>query len=219
MKQLFTLLITAISLGAFAQNDVKITEENISYSVGAKNSIVVTIPYGKVDIVEKELKSEMKDWGGKYNSSKNEYTTLQSSVKKMFERKTFDTYATIISSGDVVKVAVAVDLGGAFMTSKEHSTQFAEMKERLHKFAITAAKASIQDNMKAEEKILSTFEKDQKSLEKDKEGHLKDIEDYKKKIADSQTKIEENVVLQTKKKEEINAQSAKIKELENLKFK
>ena len=56
MKQLFILLITAISFGSFAQNDVKITEESISYTIGAKNSIVVTIPYGQIDVVEKELK-------------------------------------------------------------------------------------------------------------------------------------------------------------------
>lgn len=219
MKQLFILLIAAISFNSFAQNEVKVTEESISYSVGSKNSIVVTIPYGDQEVVEKELKSEMKDWGGKYSSSKGEAQTLQSSVKKMFERKTFDSYAKVIKTDDGIKVAVAVDLGGAFMTSSQHSAQFAEMKERLQKFAVTAAKASIKENMKAEEKILSNFEKEEKSLEKEKDSHLKDIEDYKKKIADSQKKIEDNVILQTKKKEQIKDQSKKIKDLENIKIK
>lgn len=219
MKQLFILLIAAISFNSFAQNEVKVTEESISYSVGSKNSIVVTIPYGDQEVVEKELKSEMKDWGGKYSSSKGEAQTLQSSVKKMFERKTFDSYAKVIKTDDGIKVAVAVDLGGAFMTSSQHSAQFAEMKERLQKFAVTAAKESIKENMKAEEKILSSFEKEEKSLEKEKESHLKDIEDYKKKIADSQKKIEDNVILQTKKKEQIKDQSKKIKDLENIKIK
>lgn len=219
MKQLFILLIVAFSFNSFAQNEVKVTEESISYSVGSKNSIVVTIPYGDQEVVEKELKNEMKDWGGKYSSSKGEAQTLQSSVKKMFERKTFDSYAKVIKTDDGVKVAVAVDLGGAFMTSSQHSSQFAEMKERLQKFAVTAAKASIKENMKAEEKILSGFEKEEKSLEKEKESHLKDIEDYKKKIADSQKKIEDNVILQTKKKEQIKDQSKKIKDLENIKIK
>lgn len=219
MKQLFTLLITAISFGSFAQNDVKITEESISYTIGAKNSIVVTIPYGQIDVVEKELKNEMKDWGGKYSSSKGEAQTLQSSVKKMFEKKTFDSYAKVIKSEDGVKVAVAIDLGGAFLTSKEHSSQFSEMKERLQKFAVKAAKASIQENLKVEGKILAGLEKEEKGLEKEKESHLKNIEDYKKKITDSQKKIEENVALQTKKKAEVKAQATKIKDLENLKVK
>ncbi len=219
MKQLFTLLITAISISAFAQKEVKVTEESISYSIGSKNSIVVTIPYGQEDIVEKELKNEMKDWGGKYSSSKGEAQTLQSSVKKMFESKTFDSYAKITKSEDGIKVAVAIDLGGAFLSSKEHSSQFSEMKERLQKFAVKAAKASIQENLKVEGKILAGLEKEEKGLEKEKESHLKNIEDYKKKITDSQKKIEENVALQTKKKAEVKAQATKIKDLENLKVK
>ena len=58
MKQLFILLIAAISFNSFAQNEVKVTEESISYSVGSKNSIVVTIPYGDQEVVEKELKKQ-----------------------------------------------------------------------------------------------------------------------------------------------------------------
>ena len=219
MKQLFTLLITAISLGAFAQNDVKITEESVSYSAGSKNSIVVTIPYGNYDVVVKELKSEMKSWGGKLKSSKTEYTTLQSSMKNFFERKTFDAYGKTIKNGDVVSVAVAIDLGGAFMTSSQHATQFTEMKEILRQFAIKAGKASLKDEIKVQEKVLAGYEKEQKSLEKEKESHLKEIEGYKKKIEESQKKIEDNVVLQTKKKEEVKTQSSKIKAMENLNLK
>lgn len=219
MKQLFILAITAISFSSFAQNQIKTSEESVAYSVGSRNSIIVTVPYGKADIVAKELKSEMKGWGGKMKAGKSESTTLQSSVKSMFERKTFDTYAKVITVDKEVKVAVAVDLGGAFMNSKDHPAQYAEMKARLETFAATAAKASVKDNVKAEEKILSTLEKEEKSLEKVKESHLKEIENYKKKIEESQKKIEDNIILQTKKKEEVKAQSERIKDLENLKFK
>lgn len=219
MKQLFILALTAISFGSFAQNQIKTSEESVAYSVGSRNSIIVTVPYGKADIVAKELKKEMKDWGGKLKASKTESTTFQSSLKNMFERKTFDTYAKVITVDNEVKVAVAVDLGGAYMTSKDHPSQYGEMKVRLENFAATAAKASVKDNVKAEEKILSTLQKEEKSLEKVKESHLKEIESYKKKIEESQKKIEDNIVLQTKKKDEVKAQAAKIKALENLSFK
>ncbi|MDD2982708.1 MAG: hypothetical protein PHQ74_04915 [Crocinitomicaceae bacterium] len=219
MKQLFILAITAFGFGTFAQSQIVTSEQSIPYSVGSKNSIVVTVPYGKADVVAKQLKSEMKDWGGKLKTSKTESTTLQSSVKSMFERKTFDSYVKIITVDNEVKVAVAVDLGGAFMTSSQHPTQYGEMKERMEKFAMTAAKASVNDNVKAEQKALSTLEKEEKTLEKTKEKHLKDIESYKKKISESQKQIEDNIVLQTKKKEEVKTQKAKINDLENLKFK
>jgi hypothetical protein len=219
MKQLFILAITAVSFGSFAQNEIKTTEESIPYSVGSKNSIVVTVPYGKADVVAKQLKYEMKDWGGKLKTSKTESTTFQSSVRNMFEKKTFDSFAKIITVDNEVRVAVAVDLGGAYMTSSQHPSQYGEMKERMEKFAVTAAKASVKDEVKKEQKILSTLEKDEKSLEKTKETHLKNIENCRKKIDENQKMIEENIVLQTKKKQEVKAQNAKIYDLENLKFK
>lgn len=219
MKQLFTLLISVISLGAFAQNEVKITEEMYGYSVGSKNSIIVTVPYGTVDGVEKQLKSEMKSWGGKYSESKGEHKTLQSAVKKLFEGKTFDSYARVFTAGNEVKVAVAIDLGGAFLNSAEHSMQFNEMKERLYQFAVTAGKETVKGDLKAEEKILSTMEKEQKKLEKEKESLTKGIEDYKKKITENEKKIAENTALQNKRKEEIATQSLKIKDIEKTKIK
>lgn len=212
MKQLFTVLFTALGISAMAQNEIKISEDNQSFSVGSKNSIVVNIPYGKMDIIEKELKSEMKDWGGKYNSSKGEFTATQASAKFMGD-KPFDAYAKIIVSGDIIKVAVAIDLGGAFMSSGNHGTHFHAMKERMKAFALKAAKESVAEDLKTEQKILSGFEKDQKDLEKDKESLLKSIEDYKKKIADAEKKIEENVNNQSKKKEEIAKQTEKVAEV------
>ena len=212
MKQLFTVLFTALSISVIAQNEVKISEENQSFSVGAKNSIVVNIPHGKMDIIEKELKSEMKDWGGKYNSSKGEFTTMQASTKFMGD-KAFDAYAKIIVSGDVIKVAVAVDLGGAFMSSGNHGSLYNAMKERMKAFAVRASKESIAEDLKTEQKILSGFEKEQKDLEKDKESLLKSIEDYRKKISDAEKKIEENVNNQYKKKEEISKQTQKVGEI------
>lgn len=205
-----------LSAGAMAQGEVKVAEEHYAFSVGSKNSIIVTVPYGKIDIVEKELKNELKNWGGKYNSSKGEFTVSQGSVKSM-GAKPFDAYARPFVSGDAVKVAVAIDLGGAYLSSSQHSTQFSAMKEKLKDFAIRAAKECVAEELKAEQKILTGFEKDQKDLEKEKETLLKSIEDYKKKISDAEKKIEENTTNQSKKKEEITKQTEKIAEVDKKK--
>lgn len=216
MKQLFTLLFTALSVGVFAQNEVKVSEDIYSYSIGAKNSIIVTVPHGRMDVVEKELKSEMKSWGGKYGSSKGESKLTQASMKAMGS-KPFDAYAKIYMVGDVMKVAVAIDLGGAFMTSTQHSSNFTTMTERLRAFAVKASQESIAEEMKIEQKMLGGLEKEHKDLEKEKENLLKSIEDYKKKIADTEKKIEENVSNQSKKKEEITKQTEKVGAIEKKK--
>lgn len=205
-----------LATGAFAQGEVKVSEEHYSFSVGSKNSLIVTVPYGKMDIVEKELKNELKDWGGKYNSSKGEYTAMQASLKSM-GAKPFDVYARPFASGDVIKVAFAIDLGGAYLSSSQHGAQFTAMKEKIKDFAVKAAKECVAEELKAEQKVLSGLEKDQKDLEKDKESLLKSIEDYKKKISEAEKKIEENTSSQSKKKEEISKQTQKVGDIDKKK--
>jgi hypothetical protein len=216
MKHLFTSLFTLVGFTLFAQNNVSVSEENTSFGVGSKNSIVVNIPYGSLDVIEKALKSELKDWDGKYNSSKGEYTTIQAKLKEMGD-KPFDAYAKIITSGDVIKVAFAIDLGGAFMTSNQHSAQFNEMRAIVKKFAVETAKECVEEDLKAETKKLESFEKDQKDLEKDKENLLNSIDDYRKKISEAEKKIGENMTNQSNKKSEISTQAQKVKEIEKKK--
>src|SRR4051812_8275370 len=111
-----TLVAAMAATTFFYAQEVKTNEENVSFTNGSHNAIVVTIPYGNKDIVEKALKSEMKDWGGKFNSSKGELQTTGSSSKAMGD-KPYDGYAKIVSdNADEVKVAFAVDLGGAYLS-------------------------------------------------------------------------------------------------------
>lgn len=216
MKHLFTSLFTFSYFALLAQNTVTVREENNNFSVGSKNSIVVNIPYGSIGVVEKALKSELKDWDGKFNTSKGEYTSLQAKLKVMGD-KPFDAYAKIINSGDLIKVAVAIDLGGAFMTSDQHGAQFSEMREVLRKFAIETAQECVDEDFKMESKKLEGFEKEQKDLEKEKENLLNAIDDYRKRISEAEKKIEENMTNQSSKKTDISTQSQKVKEIEKKK--
>jgi septal ring factor EnvC (AmiA/AmiB activator) len=215
MKQIIVIASLIVSSISVAQ-EIKTTEENVSFSNGSHNAIVVTIPYGNKDAVESALKSEMKDWGGKYNSSKGEYTAMQASMKAMGD-KLFDGYAKIIEGGDMIKVAFAVDLGGAYMDSRQHSLQFKVIQERAKKFAAKAATNSIDDELEKEAKVLKSMESDKKDMEKSIESSKSDIEDYKKKIADAEQKIKENESALSKKGDEISAQSSKIQEIEKRK--
>lgn len=215
MKQIIAIASVLWSSISFSQ-EIKTTEETVAFTNGSHNAIVVTIPYGNKEIVESELKSEMKDWGGKYNSSKGEYTAMQASMKAMGE-KMFDGYAKIIEGGDAIKVAFAVDLGGAFMDSRQHALQFKVIQERAKKFAAKAATGSVDEELAKEAKILKTMESDKKDLEKSIESSKSAIEDYKKKIADAEQKIKDNESALSTKGEEIATQTSKIQEVEKKK--
>jgi hypothetical protein len=210
-------LIAAIATTSFMYAQVKVTEENVSFSNGSHNAIVVTIPHGNKEVVDKELKSELKDWGGKYSSSKGEMTTVQSSVKSMGD-KPFDGYARILDGGsDYVKVAFAVDLGGAYLDSKQHGAQFSAMKQRAEKFASRTSVLSIEEELATEAKVLKTMEKEKVELEKTITNSKKDIEEYQKRIAEAEQKIKDSEAGLAKKSEEITAQTTRIGDVEKKK--
>jgi len=215
MKKLFTIIsIALLSTSVLSQSEIKLSEEIQSFALGSKNCIVVNIPYGNKDIVEKELKSEMKDWGGKYNSSGNEFFTVQSTVKFMGD-KPFDAVVKIISTEENnFKIAFAIDLGGAYMNSREHRDQFSAMSERIKKFAKETAVKCVEKQHETNTDFLSDMEKVQRNLEKDKKDLEEDIQSYKKKIAEAEQKIKENDQTQEKQKEAIKAQKLKVSESE-----
>jgi hypothetical protein len=215
--KLITLIGAITTTTFFFAQEIKVTEENVSFSNGSHNAIVVTIPHGNRDVVEKELKSELKDWGGKYSSSKGEMTTSQSSMKAMGD-KLFDGYAKIMDGGqNYIKVAFAVDLGGAYLDSKQHGSQYSAIKSRAEKFASRAAMQSIEDELAAEAKVLKSMEKEKVEMEKTIEASKKDIEDYKKRIAEAEQKIKDNEAGVVKKTEEISTQTTKIGDVEKKK--
>lgn len=208
MKQLLTLTATIFTTFIFAQ-EIKSSDEKISFSHGTFDAIVVNIPYGNKETIEKELRSEMKDWGGKYDSSKDEYVAKGAKMKAMGD-KYFDGYAKLYKKGDEYYVAFAVDLGGTYLTRQQHKEQYKVIEGRALKFAKTASVQSIKDEIEAETKILSGLQKDQKNIESDIEDSRKDIENYKKKIQEEEASIEKNESALASKKTEVEKQAEKV---------
>lgn len=210
----FLLFFVCFISFSFAQNEVRLSEEFQTFSIGSKNAIVVTIPFGNKEIVEKALRSELKDWGGKYDSKGDEFFVIQA-VTKFMGPKPFDTYAKIISSQEGnFKIAFTTDLGGAFLSSREHSDLFRAMSEKIQIFAKETAVKCVENDLDKNKDVLSDLEKDQRSLEKDKKNLEEDIEDYKKKIADAEDKIRTNNKNQDAQKAVIKTQQEKLAELE-----
>ncbi len=214
MKQLTLFVATLFTTWAIGQ-EVKTSNDKVSFSHGSFDAIVVSIPYADKDVVEKELKSEMKDWGGKYNSSKGEFTAKEAKMKDMGD-KYFDGYAKIIESGSDIKVAFAVDLGGAYMNNSEHKDQHRTIESRAKKFAQNASKESVNAMIDLETKTLKKMTGEKEDLLKDIERSKKDIEDYKKKISEEEQKIKDNEAATKKKEEEIGTQTTKVGEVEGL---
>lgn len=201
---------------SFSQ-EIRISEETHYFVIGSKNAIVLNIPYGNKEIIEQQLKKELKNWGGKYDSGKGEFKSIQAESKFM-GNKPFDAYVKLITESDKsIKLAFGIDLGGAFLTSREHPVQFKAMNDRLRTFAYETALACIENEIDVEKKELNSREKDKKSLEKDQNKLEEDIDDYKKKIVATERKIDKNKQEQEKVNDEIKRQKEIISEIEKKK--
>lgn len=209
----FSLLF--IGTFGFSQNDIKVSEETQSFSHGSHNSIVVNIPFADKDLVLKELKSEMKSWGGKVDG-KSDLVLKQGKMKETGD-KPFDAYGKIVGEGSGgIKVAVAIDLGGAYLSSREHNDKYSVFVKKMKAFASRTAAQAMNDKIATEKKIFAALEKDQKNLIKEKEKKEKDIVDAKKEIEDSEKKLVENKSNTEAKSKELAVQKEKMAGLEEL---
>ena len=209
---LFSVFISGI---VFCQS-MRVKEGSMSTSKGSQSSLSIEIPFVDESFFQDELKSYMKDWG-KCKENKGEYCVLLGEWKE-YGKKTFDVYARYEKKNDnPVSVSFAIDLGGAFLNSRDHSAQYELFKKSIESFGRSCVSNYINSLLEKETKILKGLEKDQKELEEDKSDLEKEIEDYRKRIDDNLKKIEDNKANQEKKKDEIKNQSHKIQEIEKKK--
>ena len=207
MKRLLTLIIAVAALPILGQ--VTVQEKNVNID-GSKNGFEISIPYGTQDQIEKALKDEMKSWKGNFKGGK--FNFVDDGKLKILGDNTFDAYGKVEANSDGGGIVlVAIDLGGAYLSSGEHGAQFKAMEVKLQAFGVKAAKGVVDDEIKEEEKILKEKEKDLEDLEKDQEKAEKEIEDYKKKIEDNEKAIDESKKAQEEKKSEITEQEEKVK--------
>lgn len=210
MKKTITLLLTLLALQSFGQVTVEEKKVNVD---GTKNGFYVSVPYGDQKSLEKALKDELKSWKGKY--SEKGFVFVDDCKLKEMGDNTFDVYAKVEANPDGGgNISVAIDLGGAILSSNEHPAQAKVINGKLHKFGVKAAKGVVDEEIKEEEKILKEKNKELEDLEKEQEKLEKEIEDYKKKIEDNKKEIEEAKKNQEAKKEEIKTQEEKVKATE-----
>jgi hypothetical protein len=213
MKALFLLIFGFVCLVPvhFWAQEVTMSDESVQFSTGNHEAVVVTIPFAKREVVEAQLKSELKSWKGKLSINGSEYQVIQGHSKALGEAK-MDVYAKIIENGTEIKVAFAVDLGGKYVNKRDHPSHHKHVYDRAKSFGSKTASASIAKDMDADKKALKLMEKEEKKIEKEIDQSKKDIENYQKKIKESEKNIETKQTELTSKQEEIKAQNGQISE-------
>jgi Skp family chaperone for outer membrane proteins len=214
MKIISSLLAVCISGLSFSQT-IDVKETNEKFSTGVQPAIATTVYGNSPDQVMSAWKKLMndyrnetvkaakgevfgdniliKEWG---NNPVDIYTVFQATKKEKKEK--------------VVRLFVAVNLGGAYLSSSVDRAKYRDMEKIVRDFAVSMTKKPIEEELKEDTRALEKLQKKGKRLEKDKKSLQKDVENYKERITKTENEIVTKQSELEKKTAEVTAQKAVI---------
>jgi hypothetical protein len=204
---LFTAALLFTFAATNAQSQFTTNEVRQFMSKGEQNGIEIILNGTKPD----DAKDAIEKWGKKMKAKivrdkKSPEIFIDNAQMPTVSANVVDMYAVVTPVDNGSKVTIYTDLGGAFVSSAAYGTQYAGLDASLKKFAKDQAVVVVEEQQKAEEKILKTLTGNLKDLTKDKEDYLKDIEKAKALIQQREQDIIKNDADQAAKQQQISIQ-------------
>jgi hypothetical protein len=193
-----------------------VREGERTMSQGSKNALTLDLPKTTAKFAEKLWKDYAKQFKGdtKKDKKSDEWFTDNAMIAGVGGANTVDMYAKFTESGDITTMGLWIDLGGAYVGSKEFKDKYAEAEKILANFALTVQREQTKEQLNEQTDGLKKLEKQEKNLEKDKQGLLDDIENWKKKIAKAEADIITNGKNQEETKQKIESQKKLVEEIQ-----
>ena len=215
MKQIMILiLLLSETFILNAQYQFRVSESDFQFSKASHHGFSVHIYESNIHDIEKSWKKMMKGWGAKVDEKKHEFFSDNASFKKMGDN-VFDTYAICNEKANYIEFVTAVDLGGAFLNSNDHSEKTSIYKEQLLSFAKQTTLSALEEKAKIEENNAHRLDKELNQLIKDENKLENDIESWKKSIIEAEKEVESKQNDQELKKVEIQQQEKKVNTLKD----
>ncbi len=185
-------------------------------SQGSKNSLTIDIPKTSSKFAEKLWKDYVKQFSGntKRDRKTDEWFTDNAMISNIGGANTVDLYAMFTENNDATTLGVWIDLGGAYVGSKEYLDKYAAAEKILTDFALTVQREQTKIQLDDQKDALKKLEKQQRNLEKDNQNLHDDIENWKKRIAKAEADIETNLKDQVDAKVKIEAQKKLVEEVQ-----
>jgi hypothetical protein len=205
MRLFFSLLLLLSVSDLFAQKAIEITEAPSNFSTGSQNALSFVIYNGDLKDVRKDWEKELRGWKCK-PKGKDELVAEECSHKSMGDRAFFVYSKVEEVPNEGVRITAAFDLGGAYMSSKDHPDRFLAAKKLVYDFAVSETKEVVKGEIKAAEKLLSDRRSELSALEKSQQQQEAAIRDSEKKIEEAKAAIARLKSDQEAKKAEMAAQ-------------
>jgi hypothetical protein len=211
MKKIKLTILAAIIACTFsvanAQSIFTTNEVRQFMSKGEQNGIEIILNGTKPEDAKDALEKFGKKLKAKVSrDKKNPEIFIDNAQVPTVSANTVDMYVIVTPIDKGSKVTFFTDLGGAFVSSAAYGSQYAGLEALIKKFAKDQAVIVVEDQQKAEEKILKTLNGDLKDLVKDKADYVKDIEKAKTLIQQREADIAKNDADQAAKQQQISLQ-------------
>lgn len=201
MRQIsFLTLAAVLSVTALSAQKVKVEIANKSIGGGNHTAYIAVIYNVKKSDVEKEWKSVVKKYSPEKVKSGGEIMADNATISSI-STNTIDIYAKIKQSGNNVEIAVAFDLGGAYVDGSHKGSGTAE--SIVYDFAVELATIGVEDEIKGAEKLLGTKEKELEKLVKANDRLHQNIDRHKQSIKTAEDGIKQaEAEIETNEKEQ-----------------
>lgn len=216
-KFLNYLLFLSISLCFLPFSTAQIEEQSRVMSMGSKNAAVGQLDEASKKFTEDFYKSFMRDYGKRTKKDRktNEWVTEEARIVSIGGANDMTVYMKSEEYAEGTEVALWIDMGGAFVNSEEYPDQFNETVLFLENMLHQARVEFIEEELKAEEKLLKKVESDLETLRKNNKKYHTDIEKARDLIAKREAEIIQNEADQEKSMNEIAIQKDKVTEVKD----
>ena len=213
---IMTALIIPVSAQEYVKGVKRDLEESIqSMSAGSNNALTLELDNYDKRLAESVWKDFLKKYKGKTKKVKrsDEWFTDDADVGAI-SSSPVDIYSTIRSTGSGSELTLWVDLGGTFVNSEDHESEFEGVTTFLAGYKRALNMEMIKKELSDQESELKKLERQLVQLEKQNERFHKEIEAWKKRIVENEEKIDLNIADQGDMRSAIEMQKEKVRDVE-----
>lgn len=211
-KVILPLLLLFLSLTSAQAITLKVKEGSVKFDHGTFNALTVEILGVQEKEVNKAWAKKMKDYKGKVDKNKHGVVAEGVTYVGVHEYQA-NYYSKTKEKDGTVTFSVSVDLGGAYLTSSEHSSSYKNLEKAIIEFAKEVIREQVKEELKEAEKALKKQEKALEGLKKDKEKLKSNIAGWKEDIKKAESEIVTNDADQKKQAEEIKKQKVVVDQI------
>jgi hypothetical protein len=193
-----------------------VREGERAMSQGSKNALTIDIPKANLKLVEKLWKDYAKQFKGetKRDKKSGEWFTDNAMIGNIGGANTVDMYTSFSELSDMTSMALWIDLGGAYVGSKEFGDKYKAAEKIMTDFSLVVQREQTKQQLEEQQDEQKKMDKQQKKLEDKNLDLHKDIENYKKKIQQAEADIQTNLKQQEEQKVKIEAQKKLVEEIQ-----